>query len=168
VPTAAIRCYDVPPNRPLMGRVVKPHAAAASAFPVSYSIFRLARAHRSYAAELLRTLDLYPGQELILMSLRENGPQNQAQLVEIEQTDHSTIAKSVRRMEDAGLVTRRRSEEDRRATIVSLTSKGKAVYKKIEAAWTELERVTVAQLDRNQRDQLLHAMRIVETSIPRR
>ncbi len=99
------------------------------------------------------------------MALSENGPQTQSQLVKIEGTDHSTIAKSLSRMESAGLISRRPSKEDRRATIVSLTPKGTAIHKKIRLVWQELERVTTANLEEKQRDQLLEAMHSVEGSI---
>jgi DNA-binding MarR family transcriptional regulator len=138
---------------------------AASAYPTSYGIFQLARTHRAYAAELLRVLDLHPGQELLIMALWEHGPQTQSQLVKIERLEHSTIAKSLSRMERAGLINRRQSKEHRRATIVSLTAKGRALHKKIDAVWSELERVSVASLDDDQRERLLHAMQTVEESI---
>ncbi len=138
---------------------------AADAFPISYSIFKLARTHRAYAADLLRWLDLYPGQELLIMALWEGGPQTQTQLGRIERIDHSTIAKSLRRMEVAGLILRRPSQDDRRATIVSLAPKGRALYPKIVAVWRELERVTVLELDDDLRELLSLTMRRVEATI---
>jgi len=138
---------------------------AADAFPISFCIFRLARAHRAYTADLLRSLDLYPGQELLIMALSEGGPQTQTQLGGIERIDHSTIAKSLRRMEVAGLILRQPSQNDRRATIVSLTRKGKALYAKIIAVWRELERVTVLELDDDLRKLLSVTMRRVEATI---
>ncbi len=140
-------------------------ASPAATFPLSYGIFRLARIHRAYAAQLLRALELHPGQELILMALHANGPQRQAQLVEIEHIDHSTVAKSLRRMERAGLVRRKQSSEDRRVTIVSLSAKGQTMHKKIQAAWAQLERVSVASLDAEERQQLVNTMRSVEDAI---
>ncbi len=99
------------------------------------------------------------------MALKENGPQTQAQLVKIERIDHSTVAKSLGRMEMAGLIKRRPSGEDRRATIVSLTAKGTALHKKIETVWRDLERVSAADLTAEQREHFLQTMQIVEESI---
>jgi DNA-binding MarR family transcriptional regulator len=137
----------------------------AALFPISHGIFRLARAHRAYAADLLRALELFAGQELIIMALADSGPQRQSQLVELERLDHSTIAHSLRRMETAGVVSRKPCSEDRRATIVSLTPKGRALHKKILRVWGELERVSTAKLDEAQRGELLRMMRDVEKSI---
>ena len=49
---------------------------------LSYAIFTLARAHRSYAAELLRELGLHPGQELLLMQLLDRDGQTQSELLD--------------------------------------------------------------------------------------
>jgi DNA-binding MarR family transcriptional regulator len=145
---------------------VKPERRGpAEAFPVSYAIFQLARTHRAFAAELLRELDLFPGQEIMLMALWEHGDRSQSELVQLLKLDPSTVAKSLRRLEDGGLVTRRTSSEDRRASIVSLTKKGKALESKVDAAWRELERVTVAGLDEEQRGLLLRAMEALEANV---
>jgi DNA-binding MarR family transcriptional regulator len=138
---------------------------AASLFPISHGIFRLARAHRAYAADLLRELALFTGQELIIMTLAEGGPQRPSRLAGLERLDHSTIAHSLRRMETAGLVSRKPCGDDRRATIVSLTPKGRALYKRILRVWEELERVSAANLDESQRDELLGLMKTMEKSI---
>jgi MarR family transcriptional regulator, organic hydroperoxide resistance regulator len=140
-------------------------AGAAEAFPVSYAIFQLARTHRAFAGELLRELDLFPGQEIMLMALWEHGDQLQSELVQLLKLDPSTVAKSLRRLEDAGLVTRRTSQEDRRASIVSLTKKGKALESKVDDVWRELERVTVAGLDDEQRALLLRTMEALEANV---
>ena len=62
-------------------QTAKQPAGAQRMFPVSYGVFRMARAHRAHAAQLLRALALHPGQELIIMALAEHGPQVQSKLV---------------------------------------------------------------------------------------
>ena len=90
-------------------------------FPLSWSIFGVARSHRALAAALLVPLGLYPGQELMLMELFAHDGRSQRQLGELLRLDHSTVAKSVQRLERAGLVTRSRSAADGRVTLVHLT-----------------------------------------------
>ena len=114
---------------------------------LSYAIFTLARAHRSYVAELLRELGLHPGQELLLMQLLDRDGQTQSELLDSVGLDHSTVSKSLGRMEEAGLVTRVPNETDKRVLRVHLTRKGLAMKSKIAAMWTTLERTTVANLD---------------------
>lgn len=120
--------------------------SASRTYPLSFSIFALARAHRALAAMLLADLGLYPGQELILMSLWEHDAQSQKSLTETLRLDHSTIAKSVRRLETAGLVTRRRSDVDGRVNVVSLTEAGRGLEPHVRAAWSDLERATARGL----------------------
>ena len=143
----------------------KSRAPCRSHYPVSYAILQLARTHRAYAAGLLREIELFPSQELVLMSLAEKGPQKQSELVEYLCFDHSTVAKSLGRMESAGWIAREVCEEDRRVTMVSLTKKGEALGRKIDEAWAELERTTVAALSPAQRKQLVELMASVEAHI---
>src|SRR5258708_4615616 len=144
--------------------MVKPRASTtSSSYPVSFAIWQLARTHRAYAAMLLRALDLFPSQELLIMNLWEKGPQTQTELVRFLRFDHSTIAKSLRRMEAAGLIARRPSAEDRRATVVSLTPKGRAIRKKIEGVWGQLERASA--LSPEERKHLVRLMARVEKNV---
>ena len=120
--------------------------SAATEFPVSWLIFAMARSHRALAAQLLADLSLYPGQELILMQLWDTDGRSQKELREMQRVDHSTINKSVRRLEAAGLVRREASPEDGRVALVFLTDKGRELETVTKAAWAELERRTVTGL----------------------
>ena len=91
---------------------------------MSYAIFQLARAHRARAAAMLREMDLHPGQELLLMHLLDRDGQTQSELLESVGLDHSTVSKSLSRMQDAGLLVREPAEHDRRVMVIHLTDKG--------------------------------------------
>lgn len=114
---------------------------------LSYAIFQLARAHRGYAARLLRDLGLHPGQELLLMRLLDRDGQTQSELLAAVGLDHSTVSKSLGRMQQAGLLTREPAEHDRRVMRVWLTEAGSAMREPLEEMWAELERTSVADLD---------------------
>jgi len=107
--------------------------------PLSFAVFQLARAHRGRAAAMLRAMNLHPGQELLLMQLFDRDAQTQSELLESVGLDHSTISKSVRRMQEAGLLTSERSPDDRRVVIVRLTDKGRAMCEPISEMWAALE-----------------------------
>ncbi|MFB5676848.1 MarR family winged helix-turn-helix transcriptional regulator [Paenibacillus terreus] len=96
---------------------------------------------------MLREAGLYPGQEIVLMQLWHRDSQSQNSLSRSLRLDHSTIAKSVRRLEEAGLVTCSRSEEDKRVTIVSLTQAGREFEPKVIEAWSKLEEITTQVLN---------------------
>jgi DNA-binding MarR family transcriptional regulator len=128
-------------------------------FPVSFAIFGLARSHRALAAQLLREAGLFPGQEILLMQLWHQDHQSQNSLCRTLRLDHSTVAKSVRRLVDSGLVTCSRSQEDKRVTIVSLTQAGRDFEPKVTEAWSKLENLTIEALNEQEKKLLVDLSR---------
>ncbi|MFD7626569.1 MarR family winged helix-turn-helix transcriptional regulator [Streptomyces sp. NPDC059851] len=124
-----------------------PVPSTARSGRLSYAIFTLARAHRAHAAGMLRELGLHPGQELLLMQLFDRDGQSQSELLESVGLDHSTVSKSVKRMQEAGLLTRTPSEHDRRVMNVHLTDQGRALRRPIERMWAALEATAIEGLD---------------------
>ncbi|MFE7647319.1 MarR family winged helix-turn-helix transcriptional regulator [Streptomyces phaeoluteigriseus] len=129
---------------------------AASAGPMSYAIFALARAHRAHAAAMLRAMDLHPGQELLLMHLLDRDGQTQSELLGSVGLDHSTVSKSLRRMQDAGLLIREPAAHDRRVMVIHLTDKGRAMREPIEAMWRALEETAARNLSEQQAESFVH------------
>ena len=136
--------------------------------PVSYAIFQLARAHRGYAAGLLRQLDLHPGQELVLMHLFDRDGQTQSELLASVGLDHSTVSKTLRRMQDAGLLIRQPAEHDRRVMVVHLTDKGRAMREPLAAMWRTLEEITTRNLSPRQAQSLTNAAYAIVNAINNR
>ncbi|MFE0624832.1 MarR family winged helix-turn-helix transcriptional regulator [Priestia aryabhattai] len=118
--------------------------------PVNNAILALVRSHRIEAANLLRELGLFPGQELMLMQLWSKDNQSQNSLGRTFRHDHSTIAKSVKRLEEAGLVTRSQSAEDKRVVIVSLTQAGRDLEGRVMKAWKSLETNTTKGISKEE------------------
>jgi MarR family transcriptional regulator, organic hydroperoxide resistance regulator len=135
----------------------------ASEGQMSYAIFQLARAHRARAAAMLREMDLHPGQELLLMQLFDRDGQTQSELLESVGLDHSTVSKSVSRMQDAGLLVREPAAHDRRVMVVHLTDKGRAMREPIAALWQTLEETSARNLSEQQAESFVDtAYAIVE------
>ncbi|MDT0347580.1 MarR family winged helix-turn-helix transcriptional regulator [Streptomyces litchfieldiae] len=132
---------------------------------LSYAVFQLARAHRGYAAAMLRDVRLHPGQELLLMQLLDRDGQTQSELLESVGLDHSTVSKSLRRMQDAGLLTREPAEHDRRAVVVRLTDKGRALRKPIAALWATLEEISVQDLEPDEIEAFVATAHKIERAI---
>nr|WP_281193285.1 winged helix DNA-binding protein [Streptomyces yerevanensis] len=65
-----------------------------------------------------------------------------------EALEHSTVSRSIRRMEDAGLLTREPSSNDRRAMIVSLSEKGEAMRQPATDVWMTLEQIAVEAIQK--------------------
>ncbi|PSM38881.1 transcriptional regulator [Streptomyces dioscori] len=132
---------------------------------LSYAIFVLARAHRAHAATMLRAMNLHPGQELLLMQLFDRDEQTQSELLEGVGLDHSTVSKSLRRMQEAGLLTREPSTHDRRVLIVRLTDAGRALRTPITDMWRTLEEISVRELTPEQIEAFTTTAYTIEQSI---
>lgn len=120
--------------------------------PISYAIFQLAKTHRATAGVLLREIGLHPGQELLLMRLRDDDRRTQAELVTELGLDASTVTRMVARLERQGLIERTPSPHDRRAMIVSLTTYGLARCEDVRRMWRELEEVTTQGMSGAERE----------------
>jgi DNA-binding MarR family transcriptional regulator len=133
--------------------------------PLSHAVFRTARLHKALAARLLRDSGLRPGQELVLMALWRDGPQRQVDLVTSLDSDAPTMARSITRLERAGLVARRPSPTDRRAVIVEATPAALPLRAKVEHAWGELERLTAGALSAPRQAEILDALAALEANL---
>ncbi|MFI9810101.1 MarR family winged helix-turn-helix transcriptional regulator [Streptomyces sp. NPDC052301] len=123
-----------------------PVPAAAGGGPISHAIFRLARLHRMFAGQLLRRIGLHPGQELVMMHLWELGPQRQAALVRLLDSDAATMTRTVRRLEQAGFVRRRPDPTDKRASLIEPTAASHALRSEVERVWSRLEALSTTGL----------------------
>lgn len=133
--------------------------------PLSYAIFRVARLHKALAGRLLRDAGLRPGQELVLMTLWRNGPQRQVDLVDTLDSDAATMARSIARLANVGLVRREPSPTDGRVVIVHPTEAALDLRQKVTDAWAELERTTAGDLSRDRVAGVLDALADLEANL---
>jgi MarR family transcriptional regulator, organic hydroperoxide resistance regulator len=117
------------------------------------------------ARQLLHGLGLHTGHELLLMHLWDSGPQRQADLAAVFDTDSASMTRTVQRLERAGFVRRRPDPADGRATLVDSTPAGMALRGQIEQLWTTLEADTVGDMPASQQRQLLRALQHLETNL---
>jgi DNA-binding MarR family transcriptional regulator len=96
---------------------------------------------------MLRDLGLHPGQELLIMRLLDRDDQSQSELQEAVGLDHSTVSRSLRRMQAAGLLVRAPAAHDRRVQQVRLTADGRALRRPLQDMWAHLEQLSVRELD---------------------
>lgn len=114
--------------------------------------------HRALAATKLAPLGLHPGQEVVLLDLAAHGPRTQAQLAASSGCEAPTITHTARKLEAAGLIVRRPSPTDGRATIVELSEQGRALLPALREAWCALADDTVAALSTCCQTQLTAAL----------
>lgn len=154
---------DRPGAEPSTDKAETAPSFAHPSAPIIYALFRVARKGRSTVAAMLQPLGLYPGQEVLLLYLGEQGALSQGQLTNALGLDHSTVAKMVRRMQVARLVERRRSASDRRVTLVSLTEEGERACLAVRDVWARLEQIVTAPLSPRDRTHFLRLLVAAET-----
>jgi DNA-binding MarR family transcriptional regulator len=103
-----------------------------------------------------------------LMQLFDKDGQTQSELLDSVGLDHSTVSKSLRRMQEAGLVTRRPNEHDRRVLNVWLTEQGRELRQPIEAMWAALEEISTRHVDEQAIRSFIATARTIESSITNR
>ncbi|WP_198541543.1 MarR family winged helix-turn-helix transcriptional regulator [Mycobacteroides chelonae] len=133
--------------------------------PLNYAIFGLARIHRATASAMFADIGLYVGQEIMLMRLDTTQGQSQKALCDLLRVDHSTVAKSVSRLEKAGLVVRSKAEYDERISLVTLTQKGAELRAKVIEIWSSLEALTTADLTESERAQFIRLAEKIAANI---
>ena len=110
--------------------------------------------HRALSIAALAPFGIHPGHKLVLFELDTAGPRTQAQLAAATGFEPPTITLQVRQLEDAGLVARRASPTDRRATLVELSDKARTLLPELKAAWCRAAEQTVAGFTAVPLDQL--------------
>jgi DNA-binding MarR family transcriptional regulator len=121
--------------------------------------------HRALAINALTPFGIHPGHKLLLLELDAAGPRTQAQLATACGYEPPTITLSVRQLEAAGLVVRRSSPTDGRATIVELTDQGRALLPELKRAWREVAEQTVAGLTSTAVDELTTVLQDLAASL---
>jgi DNA-binding MarR family transcriptional regulator len=117
----------------------------------------LARRLRTAMESELDGFGLRARHQLALTVLRELGQTSQANLSEALRLDRTNLVGLLNELEDAGLIERRRSPEDRRRHTVALTPTGTARLEEMERAVAAVEEKILSPLDFDQRV-TLHAL----------
>lgn len=127
-------------NKPSDAAPYDPHHILAMAT-------NLVRAYRTQLGGRLSELDLYPGQERVLILLNEAGPLPSGHIAEKLQIRSPTVTKTVNRLMATGLVARRRHADDGRLSVVALTEKGEGLLAQIQSDQTAVAQSTLKNLN---------------------
>ena len=98
---------------------------------------RLARGRATRRARRVTGFDWTYSALMILEGMKDNGTLRMSQLAESVGTTPPTVTKLVKDLEEKGLVTRTPDDQDGRASILSLTDKGRQVAESIGKARLE-------------------------------
>jgi DNA-binding MarR family transcriptional regulator len=95
----------------------------------------------------------------LLVGIERLGPIGIVELADRAGRDYTTISRQVAKLESLGLAERRQSTADRRVNEAVVTSKGKAMTDKIDAARERSARAIFAKWDAHDVDELVRLMR---------
>ena len=130
-----------------------------------YLLARTCKSHRNKAGELLADIDLYVGQEMLLIHLwRENG-QSLCEMAASLCAQPATVSRMIERMEKAGLVERRKDLNDGRVSRVFLTESGRRMREPVQRVWAELESICMANLTSDEKILLRRLLLQVEKNL---
>lgn len=105
-----------------------------------FRAYALSRHITAMYQPLLKKLELTYPQYLAMLVLWENDAISVKQMGEQLMLDSGTLTPLLKRMEEAGLLQRRRSAEDERVVLINLTEKGKKLKSKAAAIPGELQK----------------------------
>jgi DNA-binding MarR family transcriptional regulator len=122
-----------------------------------WAITRTARRLRQEAGT-----DLGPSQVAALATIERHGPLSPSELADRERIKRPTATRIVGHLETAGLLERVRDPEDGRASILSVTSEGRELLKRLRARKTAYLAKRLGALDAEDRRTLERAAELLE------
>ncbi|CAM5762506.1 transcriptional regulator [Labrys miyagiensis] len=119
--------------------------------------FILRQVYQRHAALFADQLgeDLTPMQWAVLAKLAELGTCSQNMLGRLTSMDVATVKGVVERLTRRGLIETRPDAEDRRRLVLFLSDDGRDLYARLAAAARQVSHLTLAPLDKAERDALL-------------
>lgn len=104
-----------------------------------FALARACRAHRVSVGAALAPLGLHVGQEMFLLELWREDGLKVGDLAARLRVEPPTVTRMLRRLENCGLVERRKDPDDARGIRVYLTEKGRALEGPVTGCWEEVE-----------------------------
>ena len=118
--------------------------------------------------ERARGIGLSRPQWRVLTMLRRHEGINQGGLAELVEVEPITLCRMVDRLQEAGLVERRANPADRRAWLLHLTDKARALLEEMRPMAFSLFDDAMAGLDLTERSDLFRMLERIRTNLSRR
>lgn len=134
--------------------------------PLGALVSVIHRTHHIYIDEQMKRFGLSSGQLFTLLHLAHEQGITQETLVHRFRVDKGTVARAVRRLEDAGYISRTIDPDDRRAVRIYLTDRGEEIIPEIVRIDREWEEKVFAGLtDEERREAEKKLMTIAQNSL---
>ena len=135
-----------------------------SSLPPGPLVSVINRARVIFLNERFKPYNLSAGQYPVFMCLLHRPNSNQESVARYFHLDKGTIARTVKKMEDSGYVSRHVDPDNRRAFRLSLTEKGYRIAPEIIAIDQEWEQTVCNSLSNQEKQNLLSLLRLVAKS----
>ena len=123
-----------------------------------YLANHMARLFANALHERIRPLGLAPAQFMTLLELWEEDGLTQKDLVRRLDIEQATMANTLKRMERDGLIVRQENPTDRRAQLIRLTDKARALQDDATAAANEVNGIALSGLSDEERRGFIKVM----------
>ncbi|HWQ77650.1 MAG TPA: MarR family transcriptional regulator [Anaerovoracaceae bacterium] len=127
-------------------------------FTIGRSISILFRYGQSFLGRKLEAYNIGRGQHLILLTLLRNGGLRQEDLACGLKIDKGSIAKSIKKLEDAAYVERKTDSDDKRAYKVYLTQKAVDIMPKVKESIRIWEDHLTADFTEDEKTMMTHLL----------
>lgn len=121
-------------------------------------ISQIHRKGRIYISKELNDLGIGSGQVMFLLELYRGDGKSQEDLAEALHIDKGTTARAIKKLEEAGFVSRVKDEIDKRANKVYLTNKGKEVQENVFSIMMKWENKIAINLSKEESKHLLNLL----------
>ena len=111
--------------------------------------------HRSLVDGRFREKGIYFGQPPILKYLSENKNATQKEIAEYLHISPSSVATSLKRMEESGLVVRFENKKDARRNMIKLTKKGEELYAFAENTFMRIDDIAYKGFSEDEMDMMV-------------
>ena len=130
--------------------------------PLGSLIIAISRAYLAFLYSELEKLGITGGQFQFLMGLAREDGITQEELANSFHMNESTIARALRKLEDAGMVQRKVNENNRRKKIITVTEKGRNVVVNVREAEESWEK-RIQSLSSDEKNKLKEMLRTLTT-----
>ena len=127
----------------------------------SHLIRRVQQFHGDLFAREAGVRDLTKAQFTLLVAIENNDGINQTMLVDMTGIDRSTVADTIKRLTDKGLLSRERTAKDGRTNAVTLTTPGRKVVRAVKSAANRVERLLLEPLPAAERARFIKYLELI-------
>ncbi|WP_125718274.1 MarR family winged helix-turn-helix transcriptional regulator [Pseudoalteromonas rubra] len=127
-----------------------------------YRMVRLANAMSEAFSEVYERAGLTIPQWRVLVHLAQHPGATAKQLCDLASMDKSTVSRAIKQLQQQGMLVAKQSETDKRATEMSLTSNGRALYEALTPQALDWESKLLSELNTDEKQALLAMMQKLE------